>query len=720
MSPIVKRRIKKFFLWTEILFVLVLAAGMGILLGVFYQINKLLPPDQALDRYRAPVPTKIWSSDGVLLAKLAAENREPVALEKVPKHMQQAIVAIEDARFWSHSGLDFRGLTRAVVTNLSGREMAQGGSTITQQLARNMFLSPKKTISRKLKEMLLAVQIERNWTKKQILQAYLNQVYFGAGAYGVRAASQAYFGKDLEKLTLPEAAMLAGLVQRPSVLSPYAAFADEGNYDRTKVRRDAVLQRMAELKFIQPDEAEKARKAPIKVLKERPRTIGFLKAKYFAQYVVDQLREKYQYDEDILNKAGLEVVTSLNYKMQKVAERETKRQIDAMRRSRRVSEGSLVCMDPHTGYIRAMVGGINQPWEKYQFNVASQGRRQPGSSFKAFVYAAAFESGDHPGSGVAAVARPIRMPDGKYYAPHNHGKSAGMMGYVSAFAASVNGAAVNVYMRTGPRKVNDLARKMGLNGRLYAYPSTALGTTDATPLEMATAYSVFANRGKKVEPIAILQVRSQDDDVLEENRPKPGVQILKQRTVEYMDILTRAVVTSGTGRQASAVPNAHGKTGTSEEYTDAWFCGYTPDLVTVVWAGNRDNSEMVRLYGGTVAVPIWTNFMKEAVELNPAKKARPLVAAAPRRERRRRRDPDTKPIAVPVTADGSDRNRVRVTICPDSGDLAGPDCPNAATEDFLLGEQPMRRCDLNHKEVKPPEPAPPPDPNAPDKPAVDQ
>lgn len=718
MNPAVKRRIKKILLWMEILFILVLGAGMGIVLAVAYQVNKLLPPDSVLDHYRAPVPTKIWSSDGILLAKIAAENREPIPLEKIPKNMQDAIVAIEDARFYQHSGLDFRGLGRAVVANLSGHELAQGGSTITQQLARNMFLSPRKTLSRKLKELLLALQIERNWTKKQILEGYLNQVYFGAGAYGVRAAAQAYFGKDPSKLTLAEASTLAGMVQRPSYLSPYASYANEGNYDRTKSRRNMVLDRMADLGFITREEANKTAQLPVKVLKVRPRMVGYFRAKYFVQYVVDQLRDQYHFDEDILNKSGLEIVTTLNWKMQKLAERVAREKVDQMRTSFRVSEASLVTMDPHTGYIRTMVGGVNQSWEKYQFNVATQGRRQPGSSFKAFVYAAAFENGDNPSTGVAAAAKPIQMPDGKWYQPKNHGKnSGGYTNYTSAFAASINGAAVNVFEKTGPRKVVELAKQMGLTGRIYAYPSTALGTTDATPLEMATAYGVFANKGRKAEPIAIIQIRSQDGEVLNANKPKISEPILKPETVEYMDILTRAVVTSGTGTYARIVPDAHGKTGTSEEFTDAWFCGYTPDLVTVVWAGNRDNSDMKHVYGATISVPIWADYMKEAVELNPGKKAKPMLAAVPTtpRERRRRKDETPKPTSIPVTADGSDRNRVRVTVCAESGLIARDDCPSKRTEDFLLGEQPMQVCPIHHASEK--KETPPPDPNAPDQPA---
>ena len=699
MSPTIKRRVKKILLWTEITFILVMGAGMGVVLGAFYQMNKLLPAGSALDQYRAPVGTKIWSSDGYLLAKLAAENREPIPLGQVSKDMQDAIIAIEDARFYQHSGLDYRGVARAVFTNVQRGELSQGFSTITQQLARNMYLSQRKIISRKVKEILLAIQIERNWTKRQILEAYLNQVFFGSGAYGIRSAAQVYFGKAPKDLTLAESAMLAGLVQRPSDFSPYASYAQEGNYDRTLARRNAVLNRMRELKFITDAEYKKAKDTPIKVSKTRPRTIGFFRAKYFAQHVVDELRTRLNYDEDLLNKAGLTVVTTLNWKMQKEAEKIAREQVRKYRRSRGVSDAALVCIDPHNGYIRAMVGGVNEPWEKYQFNCATQAKRQPGSAFKLFVYTAAMEAGDTPGTGVNPNAA-VPMPDGTVYPPKNHGGSRGYTNYTSAFAASLNGAAVNVAVKrgtfAGPRKIKEVAQRMGLKGDMRAYPALALGTSEVTVLEMAAANGVFPAKGKLAEPMAVLQVRSQEGEVLEDLQPKIVDTGLKSSTIEKMNVLTRAVVTSGTGRMASAVPDAHGKTGTTEEYTNGWFCGYTPDLACAVWTGNRDNSPMARVYGATVALPIWTEFMKKAVVVNPAKKRKPLSKKVVKRERPKR---VPRPVisTAPLSADGTDRNTVKVTICPESGMLARDGCPGASTEEYMLGEQPLNRCDLDHK-----------------------
>ena len=705
ISPAVKRRVKKLLLWVEILFILTLGAGMGVVLGVYYQMNKTLPPDSRLDHYKAPVGTSIYSSDGVLLARFAAENREPVSLDQISPNMQHAIVAIEDARFYSHSGLDYIGLTRSLWANVRGQEMAQGGSTITQQLARNMFLSKRKKISRKIREMMMAVQIERNWTKRQILEAYLNEVYFGAGAYGVESASKVYFDKHAKDLTVPEAAMIAGLVQRPNYLSPYIAYRADQNYDRTKGRRNMVLDRMADLKFITPEEAEKFKATPVKVQKERPRSMGYFRAKYFSAYVMDQLRDQLKYDQDMIDKAGLQVVTSLNYKMQKAAEQVCKEQLGKIRHSHHVSDVALVCLDPRTGYIRAMVGGVNEPWEKYQFNCATQARRQPGSSFKAFVYANAFENGDTPDTGVNANAA-VRMPDGKVYTPHNHGHTAGYMNYREAFAQSVNGAAVNVAVKQGifegPRHIKALAQRLGLTGDMRAYPSIALGTSEATPLEMADAYATFAAKGKRPIPISIVQVRSREGEILQDVQPQFVDSGLKPETIEYMDDITRAVVEHGTGTYARKVPDAHGKTGTTEDYTNAWFLGYTGDLATSVWAGNRNNTPMRNVYGATIAVPIWADFMAQAEEINHSKQGKVAVAKAQAKAKAKKKPATEHPKAntttvtsYPGTADASEENQIRATICPESGQLATAYCPNPVTRYFANGEQPMTHCTLH-------------------------
>src|SRR5438270_2649835 len=316
ISRTVRRRVKKCLLWMEVLFILILGAAVGVIAGAFYQISKVLPPESYIRRYQTPAGTTIWSSDHVLLARLANENREPVTNHHTPLVMQHAMVDIEDSRFYQHSGLDFRGAARALWTDLRGGDLTQqGGSTITQQLARNIYLSPTRTLSRKVKELLLAVQIERNWSKQQILETYLNQVYFGSGAYGVQSAARIYFGKDVKDLSLTQAATLAGLPQRPSRLSPYVALEKDGNFDITVRRRNEVLQRMADMGHITKAQAEAAMREPLKLAHRRPPQLGgYYHAKYFVDYVVTTLKQTY--GDDMLFKGGLKVTTSLNYKLQ--------------------------------------------------------------------------------------------------------------------------------------------------------------------------------------------------------------------------------------------------------------------------------------------------------------------------------------------------------------------------------------------------------------------
>jgi membrane peptidoglycan carboxypeptidase len=397
-----------------------------------------------------------------------------------------------------------------------------------------------------------------------------------------------------------------------------------------------------------------------------------------------------------------------------------------------VSDGALVCVDPHNGYIRAVVGGVNQPWERYQFDVATRGMRQPGSTFKLFVYAAALERGDTPYSSVAAAAKPVRVGPGKYYAPKNDVKAGGTLSYTNAFKMSINGAAHNVCLKVGPKQVVSVAQRLGLKGNLRAYASIALGASEATPLEMASAYGVFAARGKHAAPMAVTQIESQEGELLDAFRPKIRDTGLKPSTVAGIDAMTRAVVTSGTGRSVGGIPNAHGKTGTTEDHRDVWFIGYTPELATAVWAGNRDNSRMASAtYGGRIAGPIWARFMKRALEINKGRggktdpEAEKAVKEAqrerPKRERVREERPPTP--AGALGEDGNDRNRIRVTVCADSGLMAGPGCRHRATEEYMLGEQPVSRCTLSHgaRQPRPRDPdgdSPGTEPKNPDEPAT--
>ncbi|MBI3910110.1 MAG: PBP1A family penicillin-binding protein [Armatimonadetes bacterium] len=687
-SRTVRRRLKKFLLWVEVVAIVMLGAAVGIVAGAFYQMSKTLPPEQVIATFQPRRGTEIYSEDGALLAKLTAEYREPVKLARIPRYLQDAVIAIEDARFYHHGGFDIKGLFRALFQNIRGGDLThQGGSTITQQLARNIYLTQQKTVARKIKEILLAVQIERKWTKAQILETYLNQVYFGSGAYGVQAASRVYFNKDVKNLTLTEAATLAGLPQRPTELSPYYNLEHFGNTERTVQRRNLVLQRMADLGKITPEQAKKAAKEPLHLAYQRsPQMGGYLRAKHFSDYIVNYLRDKY--GEDEVFKGGLKVVTTLNYAMQKQAEQATRAGYLRYGKGYRFSEVALVCLDPHTGYIRAMVGSVREPYKDHQFNCAVQAVRQPGSAFKFFVYATALEKGWSIYRPISSYVRPIR--DGnKWWTPSNMGHG-GTYSVLSAFASSINGCAVNTALQVGVRNVVDTAQHFGIHSPLHAYPSIALGSCGVTVLEMANAFGVIPAGGKRAEPLAVLSVKRADGTVLEQNKPRLEDLNLASRTIDGMIKLTRAVVTSGTGRRTAVVPNAHGKTGTTNDSTDVWFVGFTPELATAVWVGNRDNKPMLQgTYGGTVAAPIWADFMAAAVKLNPKRNLPDLPKGLQREaDRREERSPRTE---------GNARETVRVTVCVESQDLARRACPTREVKEFLNGQQPTTYCTLHRR-----------------------
>jgi penicillin-binding protein 1A len=719
LSRTARRRFKKLLLWVEILFILIMGAGVGVVAGAFYQMSKILPPNQEIARYMPVAGTKFFSAEGIFLGSVADENREPVELKKIPKRMQDAIIAIEDSRFYEHSGLDFRGLSRALWSNItSGNLTQQGGSTLTQQLARQIYLDPRKTMSRKMKETMLALQIERNWPKKQILETYLNQVYFGSRAYGVQAAAQTYFAKGVADLKLAECALLAGLPQRPSKLNPY-------DYpEQAKARRNIVLRRMAELGMIKDSEAQAAMKQSLRLAFRRPPPgTGFKRAPYFCNAVMEQLREKY--GDDLLHKGGFKVYTTLNLKMQEAAERALIEGINASKSRFKVNDGALVCLDPNTGYVRALVGGVN--FKENEFNVVTQGRRQPGSAFKLFVYTAAIDNGWTPWQYIDASVRSHRAGD-KWYTPQNsHRGRYGTMQMVNAFAQSVNTAAVNTAVKIGPRTVKDYAQRLGIKSRLLAYPSLALGTSEVTPMEMANAYGVFAANGIRAEPLLVKMIKDRMGNIIEDNSPVLHRVGIKPETVQAMQNLTQAVVQYGTGSRAKVVPTAHGKTGTTENYTDAWFVGYTlrPALATAVWAGNRNNKPMRHGgYGGTICVPIWTRFMSEAVKLAPKTNLNPDehladgnmgarqrderddASSKSRRERSSRqlarseeREDDDGPVALsaadtsPIGANAG--NMMRVRVCEETYELATRRCPHSRWLEYMSGTQPRRRCSLH-------------------------
>ena len=532
----------------------------------------------------------------------AEEDREPVKSEEIPENLKKAFLATEDVRFYEHIGIDYRGVMRAMWENISHREVAEGGSTITQQLARNAYLNQERTFSRKIQEMFLALKIEHRHTKEEILEMYLNQIYFGRGVYGIQAASKYYFNKNVKDLDLNECAMLAGIPKSPNHYSPL------NNLEEAQKRKAVVLQQMAKYGFISSSTAQKTAKQEIHLVQSAPREVG--DAHYFIDYVKQTIIDKY--GDDGLYKGGLKIYTTLDMDMQRAAE-EAMKNLPEMNEANGLKQpqGALVAIEPHSGYIKAMVGGRGTDL----FNRAALAERQPGSAFKPFVYAAALESGYTPDSIVADT------PFTKYgWNPQNYDRSFyGSVPLSSVCAQSLNVATVRVADDIGIDKVIKYAQDMGISTlvlegeRNDVNLSTALGgiTRGVTPLELTSAYCTFANKGIYAKGTPIVKVLDKDGNVLEEYpNPASSRRVLKEENAANLDSMLQGVVSHGTGTRANIGGHVAGKTGTTSDYHDAWFVGYVPDLVVGVWIGTDDNQTMGTMTGGTLPADIWRIFMK--------------------------------------------------------------------------------------------------------------
>ena len=532
----------------------------------------------------------------------AEEDREPVKSEEIPENLKKAFLATEDVRFYQHIGIDYRGVMRAMWENITHRAVAEGGSTITQQLARNAYLNQERTFSRKIQEMFLALKIEHRHTKEEILEMYLNQIYFGRGVYGIQAASKYYFNKNVKDLDLNECAMLAGIPKSPNHYSPL------NNLEEAQKRKAVVLQQMAKYGFISSSTAQKTAKQEIHLVQSAPKEVG--DAYYFINYVKQTIIDKY--GDDGLYKGGLKIYTTLDMDMQRAAE-EAMKNLPEMNEANGLKQpqGALVAIDPHSGYIKAMVGGRGTDL----FNRAALAERQPGSAFKPFVYAAALESGYTPDSIVADT------PFTKYgWNPQNYDRSFyGSVPLSAVCAQSLNVATVRVADDIGIDKVIRYARDMGISTlvlegeRNDVNLSTALGgiTRGVTPLELTSAYCTFANKGIYAKGTPIVKVLDKDGNVLEEYpNPASSRRVLKEENAANLDSMLQGVVSHGTGTRANIGGHVAGKTGTTSEYHDAWFVGYVPDLVVGVWIGTDDNQTMGTMTGGTLPADIWRIFMK--------------------------------------------------------------------------------------------------------------
>lgn len=645
----------------------VLTIGLIYLLSVFIQVSRTLPSISDIANYQPGDHTTLFYADNdkngkpKILAVLATENRQPVKLEDINQHLLDATIAVEDSRFYEHSGVDYHGIVRALWRNVSSGDIrSQGASTITQQLARNISslgLTREKRIRRKVAEAVLAVRIEQTFTKNEILELYLNQVFYGNGAYGVQAASKAYFNKDAKHLSLAEAATLAGMPQRPSVYSV--------DRNAARDRRNAVLSRMETTGKISHEDAIDAMAQPVVLRRAELKGNQINGAPYFVNHVVGQLIHTYG-SEAVYS--GWRIYTTLHSGIQERAEECLQRGVAGGT----ANQGCLISLEPKTGFIRAMVGGVD--YHRDQYNAVTQGKRQPGSAFKPIVYTAAIDSGVCTLDSTYRDDRnfPWRHSSDKWLPKNYDGRcSYSRVTVLSALKRSLNTVAVKVAMDVGLRNVISYAHRMGITTDLDPYPPLALGASAVRPIELCSAYSVFANDGKRARPVSILRIVAPNDEVIEENVPEVEDTHLRPETVQAMNSALQEVILHGTGTEAAAVPNAHGKTGTTSDNIDAWFCGYTPELATVVWVAHeqRNHAGAVVKYlhmpgatGGHLCAPIWREFMLKAVPMDVAL-ARASVA------------PTVKevPSDTPKGEPGHKRGTQDESDQPDNGNATSPD-----------------------------------------------
>jgi penicillin-binding protein 1A len=561
------------------------------MVGGVVWVGAHLPPIQSLEIPKRPPSIRIVDLQGHLLATRGDMGGPPVPLTELPRYVPQAFIAIEDRRFYSHHGVDPMGIARAAFANVLHRGVSQGGSTITQQLAKNLFLTQERTFTRKVQEVALALWLERKFTKTQILEMYLNRVYFGAGAYGVEAAAERYFGKPAQKLTVAEAAMLAGLVRSPTRLAP------SRNPNGAEKRAQVVLAAMADMKFISDGMAKSALMEPAHAVK----TASAGSVGYVADWVMDVLDDLVgRVDQDIV------VATTIDPALQATAESALVDELAKNGTKAGVGQGAIVSLTPD-GAVRALVGGRN--YAESQFNRAVSAKRQPGSAFKPFVYLTAIERGLTPDT--IREDKPIAV---KGWRPENYSHEYfGAVPLRKALALSLNTVSVRLTLEFGPTAVVRTAHRLGIASKLEPNASIALGTSEVSVLELVGAYATFANSGMEVAPHIVETVRTADGKPLYQHQPDNLGRIIEARYVGMMNSMMQDTLLIGTARKAE-LPGwpAAGKTGTSQDFRDAWFIGYTGHLVTGIWLGNDDASPTKKTTGGGLPVEIWSRFMKVA------------------------------------------------------------------------------------------------------------
>lgn len=578
--------------------------GFAILFAIYFgfaaYINSL-PPIANLENFKPNVVTKIYSADGEIIKTFTGFKSKNVTFEEIPDNIKQAIIATEDKNFYKHKGYDPLGLVRSILANIKEGHFSQGASTITQQLARVLFLSNEKSIIRKVKELIIATRIEKSVSKDKILEMYLNNVYLGSSSFGVAAAAEVYFGKNLNQLTLAEAALISGLPQAPSIYTPFS------NKDLAIKRRNHVLNRMYKMNYITKEQLEKAKAEKVN-LNKNPDITFYHRAGYFVDYVMAELK-KIGFSEEEISQGGYKITTTLNYKAQRAAEESVLKNLGAWGLTQEQQQAAVFAINPNSGEIYVYVGG--KKYGQSQYDRVSNAIRPPGSSFKPFVFAAALERGYDPNELVDDT--PFTAND-KKWTPKNYGdKYRGKIPMFTALTVSSNVVAARIIQDIGVRPVISLCRALGLSTPLEHDYTIALGSNGVKLSEMVVAYGAFANDGYKVKPYAVEKIETSRGKVIYTATKKSSLKVLDSRTAMTITAMMKTVITNGTGRAANIGKPAAGKTGTTDNYKDAWFVGFTPDVVAGVWVGKDNNSNMtVPLTGGTVPALIWKDTMTVA------------------------------------------------------------------------------------------------------------
>ncbi|MCD6098659.1 PBP1A family penicillin-binding protein [bacterium] len=677
-------RTSTLFLTFAIAFLAPIVGGLFVMFSLYELYRDALPDAQTLEEYEPTLSTVVYDIHGEVLAELAGEKRTWVSLDSIPPVLIDALLSAEDKHFYSHWGVDLPAIFQAILQNIISGKIVRGASTITQQLARTLFLTRERTIARKVKEMLTAVKLERAYSKDEILEIFLNQNYMGRGAYGVQAASRLYFGKNVWEINTEEAALLAGVLKAPEYYTPV-------KYpERARRRRNTVLDMMVDNHKLDQETADSLKLIPVK--SESFEGYGW-KAPYFVEFVRQYLEKKY--GEKFIYEKGLKVYTTLDYNMQKIAEKYFNENIDRLQhwiekihhpddpdytevvfdstvgdtvRRYKQLQGAMLAMDPRTGEIRVMIGG--RDFTKSKFNRAVQALRQPGSAFKPFTFTTAIDNGYRPCDKIDDSPIVLKV-GGKIWRPENYDKKyLGPISLRTALKKSKNMVAIRLIQRVTPKQVIKYARRMGISTPLKPVPSLAIGSCEVTMLDMVTAFCVFPNNGIKPTPIWVRKIEDREGNVIEENRPRME-EVLPAQTAYVMTNMLQTVVDHGTGWGVRAYGfdrPCGGKTGTTNDYTDAWFIGFIPQLVVGVHTHFDDMTPIgENQTGSRAALPVFAKFIIEATK-------------------GMERLDFTEPPGI-----------VHARICNESLLLATRRCPDVSEEIFIKGTEPTSYCPLSHR-----------------------